>query len=203
MASRTTNSLIHDPSSRYVTNEEEAIPQTLRARRVLESAVTEEALRCATDADFDEIQRTVELLLSDGITPAELLRADMMFHQAVGRALHNQVLEQSLRTVYKHLVRFWELRQRSEAAVVHEIHQRQLLAMRARDPGELARALDQHFRYLEEQFAEASSRRCPARAASRHYQRSARSGRMCGSTVGADPSLGLTANGTNDIRTGR
>jgi GntR family transcriptional repressor for pyruvate dehydrogenase complex len=147
------NYLPTEAISSHIASEEEAILQTLRARRVLESAVTEEALLRATVADFAEIERTVELLLNDGLTTVELLRVDMMFHRAVGRASHNRVLEEGLRTLYKHLAGLRELTQRTEATLVYEIHQRQLVAMRSRDGDELGLALDQHFRYLEERFA--------------------------------------------------
>lgn len=147
------NYLPTEAISSRIASEEDAILQTLRARRVLESAIAEEAVARATDADFAEIERTVDLLVEDGITTDELLRADMMFHRAVGRASHNRVLEESLRTLYRHLAGLRELTQRSEASLVFEIHQRQLLAMRERDVEALAVALDQHFRYLEERFA--------------------------------------------------
>jgi GntR family transcriptional regulator, transcriptional repressor for pyruvate dehydrogenase complex len=147
------NYLPTEAISTHVADEEDAILQTLRARRVLESAVTVEALGRATDADFAEIERTVDLLVEEGITTEELLRADMMFHRAVSRASHNRVLEESLRTLYKHLAGLRELTQRSEASLVFGIHERQLLAMRSRDADALAVALDEHFRYLEERFA--------------------------------------------------
>jgi GntR family transcriptional repressor for pyruvate dehydrogenase complex len=152
------NYLPTEAISTNIATEEHEVLETLRARRVLESAITEEALVAATDDDFAEIERTVELLVRDGIRTEELLRADMMFHRAVGRAAHNRLLEESQRTLYKHLAAIRGVTHETETRVVYEIHHWQLEAMKRRNPVELAVALDRHFRYLEERFARSLNR---------------------------------------------
>jgi DNA-binding FadR family transcriptional regulator len=122
---------------------------------VIESAIAREALVVATADDLAEIERTVDLLLVVGIGSAQLLRADMMFHRAVARAAHNRVLVEALQVVYRHLAPTRDAYTESleEAALVLEIHTRQLDAMRARDAELLESALDRHFHFLEDRLA--------------------------------------------------
>jgi DNA-binding FadR family transcriptional regulator len=149
-----------DAIASNIATEEYAVMETLRARRVVESAITQEAMRVATDDDLAEIERTVDLLLLAGIDSSQILRADMMFHRAVARAAHNRVLEEALQVVYRHLAPTRDTFQESaeDAAQVHKIHRRQLDAMRSRDEERLRRALEFHFRFLEERFAKSLGR---------------------------------------------
>ena len=97
--------------------------ETLRARRVIESAIANEALVLATADDLAEIERTV-VLLCQGISSAQLLRADMMFHRAVARAAHNRVLEEAQQVVYRHLAPVRDIGSESdEVDDVRNIHQ--------------------------------------------------------------------------------
>jgi GntR family transcriptional repressor for pyruvate dehydrogenase complex len=141
--------------SSNIATEEHSVLETLRARRVIETAITHEAMKSATADDLVEIERTVDLLLVVGIGRAQILRADMMFHRAVARAAHNRVLDEALSVVYRHLAPVRDAYQESaeEAALVHRIHRRQLDAMKARDTAALDKALDFHFRFLEDRLA--------------------------------------------------
>jgi GntR family transcriptional regulator, transcriptional repressor for pyruvate dehydrogenase complex len=142
--------------STNIAAEEDGMVETLRSRRVVEGAIASEALLAATDDDLDELGRTVDLLVADGIRVADLLRADTMFHRAVARAAHNRILEQTLQFVYKYFEPIRSTYQDSDQLHrVHEIHERQLVAMRDRDREALELALDDHFRYMEERFARA------------------------------------------------
>jgi len=138
--------------------EESAMLDTLRARRLVEGTIARQALIAATADDLDELERTVDLLLTPGISMDDLLRADTMFHRTVARAAHNRVLEEALHVVYKHFGPIRAALQETEPQLVFDIHHRQLVAMRQRDPRALARALDAHFRYLETPFAAALGR---------------------------------------------
>ena len=167
--------------SSNVATEEHSVIETLRSRRVLESAIAYEALVVATADDLAEIERTVDLLLVVGIGSAQLLRADMMFHRAVARAAHNRVMEEALQVVYRHLAptRDAYTESEEEAALVLKIHRRQLDAMVARDRDLLETALDFHFRFLEDRFAKRLEAplvgvvlRAPAAPAARPYQHS-------------------------------
>jgi GntR family transcriptional repressor for pyruvate dehydrogenase complex len=141
--------------SSNVATEEHSVLETLRSRRVLESAIAYEALVVATADDLAEIERTVDLLVTSGIGSAQLLRADIMFHRAVARAAHNRVMEEALQVVYRHLAPTRDAYTESveEAALVLKIHRRQLDAMVARDRDMLETALDFHFRFLEDRLA--------------------------------------------------
>ena len=75
-------------------------------------------------------------------------------------ALGQGACRRALRVTYRHLIPIREIYRYlpAEADRVFAIHDRQLRAMRARDAGELALALDEHFRFLEEAVAQASGR---------------------------------------------
>ncbi len=135
--------------------EEHSVVEALTARRVVETAITLEAARNATDDDLSEIERTVDLVLRGGISRTQVMRADMMFHRAVARAAHNRILERVLHAALKELAPIRDALRVSaeEARLVDEIHRAQLDAMRSRDDAKLVAVLDRHFRYLEEQFA--------------------------------------------------
>jgi GntR family transcriptional repressor for pyruvate dehydrogenase complex len=140
--------------STNIAAEEDGMVETLRARRVIEGAIAREALYAATDEDLEELRRTMDLLLVDGLRIEDLLRADTMFHRAVARGAHNRVLEQSLQSVYRYFEPIRSAYQSADQGQrVRQIHEIQLLAMQARDPVALDLALDQHFRYTEERFA--------------------------------------------------
>src|SRR5262249_13666841 len=113
--------LATDAISSHIATEEHSVMETLPARRVVEPAVTFEAMRVATEDDLAEIERTVDLLLVVGIGSAQLLRADMMFHRAVARAAHNRALEEAMQVVYRRLAPTRDTYQESveEAALVH------------------------------------------------------------------------------------
>jgi GntR family transcriptional repressor for pyruvate dehydrogenase complex len=145
--------------SSNVATEEHSVIETLRARRVIEGAIAHEALVVATPDDLAEIERTVELLRAPGITSAQMLRADMMFHRAVARAAHNRVLEEAQGVVYRHLAPVRDIGSESdETSLVRKIHQRQLAAMVARDTKLLDSAMDFHFHFLEDRLAKSLGR---------------------------------------------
>jgi GntR family transcriptional repressor for pyruvate dehydrogenase complex len=149
-----------DEISTHIATEQDNVLETLRARRILEQAITKEAMLYATADDLAEIGRTVEMLRGDGITGARVLRADAMFHRAVARAAHNRVLEEALQVVYRRLAPLRDEYSSSaeDAARVHKIHHRQLGAMVAGDEEALDRALNLHFRFLEEGLARSLGR---------------------------------------------
>ena len=144
-----------DELSHNIAAEEEVMLETLRARRVIESAVTHEAVLMATDDDFQTIQRTIDLL-TPGISVRQTMRADTMFHRAVARASHNRVLEEAVHVVYHNLAPIRDTHGATPdnaAADMSNVHSRQLAAMRARDVDSTLAALEQQFRFLEDRFA--------------------------------------------------
>ena len=141
--------------------EEEAAIDVLRARRVLERAVAQEAMRVATPADFVELERTVDLLERHLGERPSVMRADAMFHRALVRSCRNETIQAAMRGVGRGLA---PIRDAYSGGVSYDrqtldVHRRQLAAMRGRDESELDAVLDEHFRMLETQFAKGIGRR--------------------------------------------
>ena len=81
-----------------------------------------------------------------------------MLHLAIARATHNRLLEDAMRLVGRRLAPLRDLLTAGEAeiALIVEIHDRQLRAMRTLETVELDEVLDEHFRILEERFAQSA-----------------------------------------------
>lgn len=141
----------------YVASEEHQVVETLVGRRMIESAVARLALVAATEEDFDEMHRTVELLERNRGNRALVFRADAAFHRALGRACHNRVLQAAMRTVGRELAPIRDAYRGGpeQDELTLELHRRQLHAMRLRDAEALDLVLDEHFRQLESAFATA------------------------------------------------
>ncbi len=147
--------------SSRVALEESAAIDTLRARRVLERAVVLEAVETATAADYAELEHTVDLLELHLGDRASVMRADAMFHRALVRACRNATIQAAMRGVARGLA---PLRDAYAGGLASDeatlaVHRRQLDAMRHRDLDTLDAVLDEHFRMLEDAFAEAIGRR--------------------------------------------
>jgi GntR family transcriptional repressor for pyruvate dehydrogenase complex len=141
--------------------EEAAAIDVLRARRVLERAVAQEAMRVATAADLVELERTVELLERHLGERPSVMRADAMFHRALVRSCRNETIQAAMRGVGRGLA---PIRDAYSGGVPYDrqtldVHRRQIAAMRGRDEEALDKVLDDHFRMLEAQFAKAIGRR--------------------------------------------
>lgn len=134
--------------------EEDAAVRLLRARRAIETAVNMEAVHAATEDDFSEIERIVELMRVEEITPDQFLRADTMFHRAVARATHNPVLIEALRLTDRHRAAMRDERLGERIMSVYDLHNNHLAALRSRDPERVLAALDTHLRWLEDTVAD-------------------------------------------------
>ena len=143
--------------SSAVALEESAATEALRARRVLEAAVTKEAALRADDDDYAQLGRAIELLRGHLGERPLVMRADALFHRALVRACHNRQLESAMRGIAKSLA---PIRDAYSGGIARDrqtldVHERQLDAMRRRDLATLDTVLDEHFRMLEESFADA------------------------------------------------
>jgi GntR family transcriptional repressor for pyruvate dehydrogenase complex len=141
--------------------EERAAADVLRARRVLERAVTHEAMRRATASDLVAIERTIDLLERHLGERPSVMRADAMFHRALVRSCHNATIQVAMQDVARGLS---PIRDAYSGGLAHDrktldVHGRQLEAMRRRDADALDAILDEHFRMLETQFAKGIGRR--------------------------------------------
>jgi GntR family transcriptional repressor for pyruvate dehydrogenase complex len=146
--------------SSAVALEESAAADVLRARRILETAVAHEAAARATEEDYLRLERSIELLRGHLGERPLVMRADAMFHRALVRACHNRTLEAAMRGVAKELAPIRDAYSGGLARdrLTLDVHERQLDALRLRDPALLDRVLDDHFRMLEDGFAEAIGR---------------------------------------------
>jgi len=135
--------------------EEEVIVDVLRARRVLESAVAVHAMQVMSDDDVSELERTVDLLRAAIGNRRHVMRADGMFHRAIVRAAHCRTLEAAMRAVGRHMA---PIRDAYSGGVeldrkTLEVHEHQIVAMRARDGEALEAVLDVHYTMLEDVVA--------------------------------------------------
>ena len=141
--------------------EEEAAIDVLRARRVLERAVAQEAMNVAAAADLVELERTVDLLERHLGERSSVMRADAMFHRALVRSCRSETIQAAMRGVGRGLA---PIRDAYSGGVAYDrqtldVHRRQLAAMRRRDEDALDDVLDEHFRMLETQFSKGIGRR--------------------------------------------
>jgi GntR family transcriptional repressor for pyruvate dehydrogenase complex len=146
--------------SSAVAIEEDAAVETLRARRVLETAVTREATWRAEPADYEQMGRATELLRRHLGERPLVMRADALFHRALVRSCHNRPLEDAMHVIARALE---PIRDAYSGGLARDrdtldVHERQLDAMRRADLPALDRVLDEHFHMLEDSFAEAIGR---------------------------------------------
>ncbi|ADB50628.1 FadR/GntR family transcriptional regulator [Conexibacter woesei] len=141
----------------YVASEEHQVVEVLVARRVVETGVARLAALAATEEDLDEIQRTIDLLERHRGNRALVMRADAAFHRAVSRACHNRALQAAMRSLGNDIAPIRDAYRggAEEDELTLDVHRRQLHVMRLRDADALAPILDEHFRMLENAFAEA------------------------------------------------
>jgi GntR family transcriptional repressor for pyruvate dehydrogenase complex len=147
--------------SSAVALEESAAAEALRARRVLETAIAHEATARADEDDYAQLRRAIELLRSHVGERPLVMRADALYHRALVRACHNRQLEAAMRPIAKALAPIRDAYSGGFARDGHtlSVHERQLEAMRRRDLATLDAVLDEHFRMLEDSFAQAIGRR--------------------------------------------
>jgi GntR family transcriptional regulator, transcriptional repressor for pyruvate dehydrogenase complex len=150
-----------DAITHNVAVEAEDAVDVLRARRLLEGAVTIMAAKAATEEDYAAIERTVDLLARNIGDRPRIMGLNAMFHRAVIRACHNKTLQSAMRNIEADLA---PIRDTYQGGIENDretldIHQRQLDAMRSGDLKTLASILDEHFRTLEEEFATALHRK--------------------------------------------
>jgi GntR family transcriptional regulator, transcriptional repressor for pyruvate dehydrogenase complex len=146
--------------SRGIAYAEEAIVEVLRARRVLEGAISFAAMEFASEEDFDEIEHTISLTRAHLGDRFAVMKTDAMFHRAVLRACRNQVLSESMRGLSQRMA---PIRDSYRGGLdsdrqTLDIHDRQLTAMRAGDSVTLTTVLHEHFCMLEEELSEAMGR---------------------------------------------
>ena len=138
-----------------VGTETQHVIESLRGRRILESAVTHAASGAATADDIAELERTIQLVRGQ-TDSLRIGRADAMFHAAVAQATQNRLLVDAMRLVSRQIAPLRDLLgvAAGDVELMADIHSRQLRALRSRERDLLDAVLDEHFRVLETRFAD-------------------------------------------------
>ena len=134
------------------------IAQVLEARRLLEPQVAQLAALYGTEADFEAMERTIALQREARADHLRSLQLDLRFHLQMARASRNDTVVSLMRTVLRQLeiARDMALHAEGEAELAIAIHERTLAALRKRDAKLVARAMDEHMRFLERLWARES-----------------------------------------------
>ena len=146
--------------SAAVAIEEQSAIDTLRARRLLETVVTQYVTLSSTAEDLEPLDRANDLLESHLDQRNLVIRADSMFHRALARAANNPSLEHAARGIGKSLYAIRDVYTggRAQNGRTLEVHRAQVAAMRERDLVAVASIVDEHLRALEDAFAYGVSR---------------------------------------------
>jgi GntR family transcriptional repressor for pyruvate dehydrogenase complex len=150
-----TSALPYDVVSVNVGLETENVIEILRGRRILETAVAYEASG-RDAARYRRVQRTIRLLRESGGERQRFTRGDAMFHQALAHAEPQSPARRGdavggspARPAPGHAAA-GRKRRRSHGRRPH----RQLRAIRNQERAALDTVLDEHFRLLEDRFAD-------------------------------------------------
>jgi GntR family transcriptional repressor for pyruvate dehydrogenase complex len=141
----------------HVAAEEGLVVETLLGRRLIEAGATHLAAMSATEQDFEEIERTVDLLEANAGRRPEVMSADAAFHRAVSRASHNRTVQAAMHALAQELAAIRDAYPggSEDDELTLDVHRRQLAAMRGGDARALDAVLDEHFHQLEDLFAAA------------------------------------------------
>ena len=152
----TSELLPYDVVSVNVGLETENVIEILRGRRILETAVAYEASTAATPADTKSCSERSGFSGRAAANASASREADAMFHQALAHASHNRLLVEAMRLVARQLapLRDMLLRDATDVDRMVDVHTRQLRAIRNQERVALDTVLDEHFRMLEDRFAD-------------------------------------------------
>jgi GntR family transcriptional regulator, transcriptional repressor for pyruvate dehydrogenase complex len=129
----------------------EAIFRVLEARKAVEPRVAQLAALRATDAHFQSMQNSIDLLRQqrDDLNKAE--QAEILFHRIMWRAADNPSLERMMKNLARELSPIHDMMLRTpddyEAGI--ELHERTLRALKRGDPNEIEREMIHHLEHFE------------------------------------------------------
>jgi DNA-binding FadR family transcriptional regulator len=129
-----------------------SLRELVDARRVVELELARLASHRATEQEFQELQRAVDMLEPARGHPAEWIHANNLFHYTMAKAAHNEPLA------------FFSHELMEELAIVLDgfdedytdfdntvyIHEATLAALRSRDEGRIRNVMQEHLAELEE-----------------------------------------------------
>jgi GntR family transcriptional repressor for pyruvate dehydrogenase complex len=125
----------------------------LEARRLFEPRVAQLAGLYATDDDFTEMQRIIELqqLVKTDNDHDRFLQLDTRFHLAIARATKNGTVVSLMKVLHLQLeiARDMAPRRQEEPEIAIALHERTLQAIKGGDPDAIDEAMDDHLAWLE------------------------------------------------------
>jgi GntR family transcriptional repressor for pyruvate dehydrogenase complex len=124
----------------------------VEARRPVEMELAILACQRATDRDFADLRRTVDMLKDSLNDPRDWVQANNLFHYAVARAARSPVLSQVQHEIIEEMTVVlddWNAEYYSGADRVIDMHERTLEALTSRDVARVREAMDDHLRDAE------------------------------------------------------
>ena len=133
--------------------------EVLRARAFVESAISEEAARRATDADVARLDEILAGINPAKVRPKRWVALDRQFHVTIVSALGNAVMvrvvgelfDQRINPYFERLARHVE--DASMWKIAHEEHLEIRNAIAARDPARARAAMHEHLRCSHQRYA--------------------------------------------------
>lgn len=133
----------------------------LEARRLLEPRVAQLAALYATEADFEALEKTIELQREHAQDRVRFLQLDLRFHMRIARATQNSTIVSLMRFLLERLEIARDMALRGgkyEPQWAIDIHERTLKAIMGGRPEAIDVALDEHLSFLERLWEEESGR---------------------------------------------
>jgi GntR family transcriptional regulator, transcriptional repressor for pyruvate dehydrogenase complex len=120
--------------------------ELMDVRRMFEPAVARAAATRATEEDFCDLQRILDIQRQKLKTGRSAIVEDTAFHAALARSTHNRVVVSIMATLNDLLVesRALALKQKGRPERSIEGHEAVVAALRRRDPEAAARAMSEH-----------------------------------------------------------
>jgi DNA-binding FadR family transcriptional regulator len=126
--------------------------QMLEARRAVEPRVAQLAALRATEHDFAELRRCIELEAAQLGDWSRMVQADLRFHREMWRMARNVELEAMLVALMGKLAIGLDMAMRTtkDQTTAVTIHEKTLAALMRGDMDEIEAVMDEHMAYLEE-----------------------------------------------------
>jgi GntR family transcriptional repressor for pyruvate dehydrogenase complex len=123
----------------------------LEARRVLEPRIAQLAALRGTDAHFERMERSIEMLERNRDDHARYEQAHDLFHRVMWQAAENTALEAALVAVFRQLAveRDSMLRTAADIGAGAELHRATLQALRRGGPEEVEAEMHRHLAHFE------------------------------------------------------
>jgi len=136
------------------------LSDVLEARRVLEPRIAQLAGVYAEREDLEELERIVKLQRENTGDRERYLALESRFHLMVARSARNAVLYDTMKSLFGRVLIAADLTlELGRAGAVHQraleaidIHERNVEALRSRDPALIEAIMDEHLRFLEDEW---------------------------------------------------